>query len=259
MKFDSRKIIAAAIAILIHIGVALILMWNTLIYPGEEYLIPEPAQTNITFGGEFVAMGDMETPDLNDQPNSQNSADSESTPSGQDNENAGEPGDGSTLVSTDNESEMTSEKKANGPSKEELAEKERAKKEQERQKNESKKINKNIKNAFSKSNQKGKSGSESGNSETGLAKGQPGHTLGIGYTLASWGRPSSGFDGTIEIQVKVNSAGNVTYAKYLRGTGAAAANQRVRRSCEQASLNSKFSVPKNATGEKMGTIIWRFE
>ena len=98
-------------------------MWNTLIYPGEEDLIPEPAQTDITFGGEFVAMGDMETPDLNDQPNSQNSADSESTPSGQDNENAGEPGDGSTLVSTDNESEMTSEKKANGPSKEELAEK----------------------------------------------------------------------------------------------------------------------------------------
>ena len=154
---------------------------------------------------------------------------------------------------------MTAEKKQHGPTKEELAEQQRIKREREKKAQESKKISSSVKNAFGKTGKSsGQSGSPDGNSKQGALAGQPGHTLG-GYTLAHWGRPSSGYDGEITIRVRVDAQGKVIEAKYLRGTGAAASMQSVRRSCEQASLQSRFSVPKNTTGEKVGTIVWRFE
>ena len=209
MDDNKRKIIAGTVALLLHVAVALLLVLCYLHYPPTDEPLPEPAQqTDITFGGEFVALGNVDVPAADDQPAPSQSVE--------------------------------------------------AKREQERKQNESNRINSDIQNAF-KGSGSGKSGSPNGNASTGALKGQPGHTLGPGYTLASWGKPSSGYDGEIVIKVRVNSLGQVIEATYLRGTGAAAANRQVRRSCEQASLSSRFSVPKNATGDKVGTIIWRFE
>ena len=262
MDDNKRKIIAGTVALLLHVAVALLLVLCYLHYPPTDEPLPEPAQqTDITFGGEFVALGNVDVPAANDQPASSQSVDDNTSADADELADHGPAGEGTALASSTNESPMQTKPKASGPTKEQLEEEARrteAKREQERKQNESNRINSDIQNAF-KGSGSGQSGSPNGNASTGALKGQPGHTLGPGYTLASWGKPSSGYDGEIVIKVRVNSLGQVIEATYLRGTGAAAANRQVRRSCEQASLSSRFSVPKNATGDKVGTIIWRFE
>lgn len=251
------RIIAIAVTVLLHVVILLIMFWSRLTFVKPEEPQP-PQKTDISFGGEYVELGDIPLPDRNGDP-AQSTAAEKATPPADDNADAGKQGEGSSLVSTNAESAMKTPKKHNGPTKEELEEQARAKREREKQESESRKISSNVKNAFGKAGGKGKSGSPDGNASQGALAGQPGHTLGVGYTLSSWGKPSSGFDGEIYIKVRVNSQGKVIDASYLKGTGAAAANEKVRRSCVQASLRSRFSVPKNATGEKVGTIIWRFE
>lgn len=256
---DKRyKLLAAAIALIVHIGVGVLMYMSYLSYINPEEVEPQPAKTDITFGGEYVMLGDIPLPDrTGDAAPDVNTGDE--APSGDDVADEGVAGDGAALVSTKAESAMKTEKKQQGPTKEELAEQQRVKREREKQAQESKKISSSVKNAFGKTGKSsGQSGSPNGNSKQGALAGQPGHTLG-GYTLAHWGRPSSGYNGEITIRVRVDAQGNVIEAKYLRGTGAAASMQSVRRSCEQASLQSRFSVPKNTIGEKVGTIVWRFE
>ncbi len=260
-KERTYKIVAFAIALLLHIGVALLMLWSVLTYDPSAAQQPTPAQplqSDITFGGEYVALGDIPVPNLDGEAAAAPSEKAE-TPAADDIADAGEKGEGSSLVSTTHESAMKTPTKQNGPTKEELEAQARAKKEEERQKNESKKIDSSVKGAFGKGSGKGTSGSKDGNASHGALSGRPGHTLGVGYTLSEWGRPSSGYDGEIVIRVRVNAKGKVIQASYSKGSGAAAANQQVRQSCIQASLNSRFSVPKNSTGEKVGTIIWRFE
>ena len=259
MKERKSQIIAALVTILIHVGVALLLVLCCMQYPDTDEPEPQPVPpTDITFGGEFVALGDMETPDIQGEPKAE-AADEETTADAEETVDQGPQGEGTDLVASNQESVMKTKKKKEGPTKEELEEQAKAKKEQERKESERKKISDKAKNAFKKSDDSGKSGSAGGNSKTGAVKGAPGHTLGAGYTIASWGRPSSGFDGVIKIKVRVNAKGQVVEATYASGTGSAASDRQVRRSCEQASRNSRFSVPKNATGEKTGYIIWQFE
>ena len=124
------------------------------------------------------------------------------------------------------------------------------------------KTNSKVQNAFGKTSSKsgsGKVGSTNGNSTTGARTGAPGVSGLNGYTIASWGRPSSPVDGKVVIKVRVNARGKVIAANYSSGSGTAAANMAVRRSCEQASLQSSFSVPVGTTDEAVGYITWRFE
>ena len=248
--------VAVVAALLLHAGVCLLMYFSYLEYIAPEKQPPLDAQTDITFGGEYVMLGDIPLPGMNDGEAAGAAAD-ETSLQADDNSDAGEQGEGTSLVTTDGASEMASEKKQNGPSKEELEAEARAKRERERKENESRKISSSVKSAFGKGS--GKSGSPDGNATHGALSGQPGHTLGVGYTLSSWGRPASGVDGEVRIKVRVNADGKVIEATYAGGKGAAAANSQVRRSCEQASLNSRFSVPKNSSGTKVGMIIWRFE
>ena len=257
-KEKTYRIVAAAIALLLHVGVCLLLLYSYIDYKQQTVEELPKQTTDITFGGEYVALGDLPIPDVDGEPASSATAEEQSTDA-DDMSDAGAQGEGTSLVSTNAESDMKTTKKKNGPTKEEKEKQAKAKREKERQEKESRKISSNIKNAFGKSAGKGKSGSPNGNSQHGASAAQPGHTLGPGYTLSSWGRPSSGYDGEIYIKVKVNAQGRVTEASYVKGSGAAAANASVRRSCVQASLKSRFSVPKNATGDKVGTIIWKFE
>lgn len=256
---EDRKynIIAIAAALLLHGVVCLLMLLSYINYTAPEEQPPLQPKTDITFGGEYVMLGDMPLPNLDNGEAASSTAD-ESSLQAEDEMNSGEQGEGTSLVSTNESSEMSSEKKQNGPSKEELEAQARAKKERERQQNESRRISSDVKGAFGKPGG-GKSGSQNGNSDHGALSGQPGHTLGVGYTLSSWGRPASSVDGEVRIRVRVNAAGKVIEATYAGGKGAAAANSQVRRSCEQASLKSRFSVPKNSSGEKVGLIIWRFE
>lgn len=258
MREESKyKIIAAIIALLIHIGICLLMLWHYLSFETPVEKEPKQLVTDITFGGEYVLLGNLPNPNNNDESATADAANTETQ--GEETANAGAQGEGAALISTNEESALKTQTKKNGPTKEELEE-QRIKREQEQKENEKKKITNSVKNAFGNSgNSTGKSGSANGNATHGALSGQPGHTLGVGYTLSNWGRPSSRVDGEIIIKVRVNAQGKVVEATYLKGTGAAAANQQVRRSCEQASLQSRFSVPKNTIGEKVGTIIWKFE
>ena len=123
-------------------------------------------------------------------------------------------------------------------------------------------ISKNMKNAFGKGgtgNGKG-NGTEAGNASAGSdGIGSLGGGLSVGYTVAHWGRPHSKFTGTIVCQVRVNPRGKVISARAVSGSGQAWASQEARRSCEQESLKSAFSVKDNRTEEGIGTITWRFK
>ena len=145
-----------------------------------------------------------------------------------------------------------------GPTKEELAERERVKREKERAEKQSK-ISDRLKSGFSGKKGSGKTGSPNGNSTTGAVSGMPGHNL-KGRTAESWGRPSSTLSGTIRIRVSVNRQGRVVgNPTYVGGSGPAAANSATRRSCIEASRNSRFSVDLDAQAEQVGIITWNFE
>lgn len=231
----------------------------------QEREWPPVDSSEIVFGGEFVKMGDLPTPtqstDTEVMP--QSSAD-EAAHEGTDMENQGEAVlEDPSKITLEKESPAKEEAKPklekSGPTKEELAEQQRIKREKE-QAAQRKKINSNIKNRFNKSSSKakGKPGSTTGNSDNGVISGTPGYSL-KGRTPEGWGYPSSTFDGTITIRVKVNRQGHVIEATYSSGTGAAAAQQSVRRSCIEAAKQSRFSVDLDAPAEQVGTITWTFK
>lgn len=261
MKNEERKnrLWAVAATVVFHVALCLLMLYSFLTYTPQAEPEPPLAKTDILFGGEYVVLGDMPYSDMNGE-GILAAASDETAVAGDDAENAGAEGEGAAAVTLDEESTMKTGKKKNGPTEAELAEQERIAREQQKQRNESRKINSNVKNAFTRqSGDEGRSGSTDGNATHGALAGKPGHSLGAGYTLSDWGKPASSLDGELVIQVRVNKNGQVISARYISGKGAAAASNAVRRSCEQASLKSRFSVPKNATGDKVGTIIWRFE
>lgn len=115
-------------------------------------------------------------------------------------------------------------------------------------------------NAFGKSSGSGsgKQGSPNGNSTQGALSGKPGIGGLVGYTLEYWGRPHSYWTGSVTVRVRVNARGKVIEAKVHSGKGEAWSHNEVRRACEQESLKSAFSVPKNTTQEGVGYITWTF-
>ncbi len=258
---DKNKKMALAATVVFHIAVLLILVLSYLHYTD----IPMPddtTQQDITFfGGEYVMLGNaLQQPIDNSAATS--AADEQRANSGDNSDDAGVMGESATpALSTDEESPMqvTKEAEQAGPTKEELAEQERIR----RRKEAEQRTNKLIKGAFNNSSSKGGHGNDGqpdGNSPTGVRSGSPGVSgLSAGYTLEHWGNPSSPVEGTVVIRVRVNSRGQVIAANYNSGSGTAASNMSVRRSCEQASLQSQFKVPTGTVSEAIGYITWRFQ
>ncbi len=260
-KHDKNNMTAMAATAIFHAAVILLLVLSCLHYediPANETL----ASQDITFfGGEYVMLGD--SPELladgEMSPAAASDANPEST--GDDIEDTGLAGVSATpVVTSDEESSMQVEQepKQAGPTQEEIAEQERIKRRQEAER----RTDSKVRNAFSNTggNGKGKQGSPDGNSSSGTRTGAPGVSgLSAGYTLDRWGEPSSPVEGKIVIRVRVNSRGSVIEARYSSGSGTAASNMDVRRSCEQASLKSSFSVPLGTVDEAIGYITWIFQ
>lgn len=255
---DKNRVIAICVTLLLHILVAVILVFSFLYYSWPPKDQPPPKESEILFGGEYVMLGNIQVPSIDNNMDNASSDISKETANndGGDAVNSGEAGEGAQLVSTEQESPMKVKKerpKKTGPTKEEKAEQERIKKEKEA----SDKINKRV--SFNSNGKNGgKEGSPNGNADFGARSGAPGHSL-KGRTLEDWGRPSSNVDGKVVIEVRVDPRGRVISARYKSGTGSAAGSMSVRRSCEQASLKSRFSVSTETTVEQVGTITWRFE
>ena len=110
---------------------------------------------------------------------------------------------------------------------------------------------------FSKKEKRWQQTSDTGN-RTPNAFGKPDIGGLVGYTLEHWGRPHSYWTGSVTVRVRVNARGKVIEAKVHSGKGEAWSHNEVRRSCEQESLKSAFSVPKNTTQEGVGYITWTF-
>ncbi len=261
-KNDQNKIKGIVAAVIFHVVLFLSLIYSSLnfIYPPKDEAQALLRQDEIFFGGDYVVLGDFIEPDLNNVSGTPHEIEQSETPeiAGDDDVNAGNLGDAPTqLVSSATESPMKVKKEEKpGPTEEELAaEAERVRREKET----AEKINKRV--SFGKTNGdgSGSSGSNESAVTTRVSSGTPGVSGLEGYTLASWGEPKSPVFGVVKISVRVNSRGKVISANYAGGSGSAAANVSVRRSCEQESLKSRFSVPKNTTTEGVGIIIWKFE
>ncbi len=261
---DKNQIIAIIATLVFHVVFLLILLYSFLYYsyPPKEGEPPIPKKEDIMFGGEYVMLGNVQTPSNMGMTESEPYVQEKSKTTqveGDEMEDAGPKADASKpLISSKNESPMkVNDKpvKKSGPSKEEIAEQEKIK----RQKEQADRISQRV--SFGKTSGKGggQQGSPNGNSSSGAVSGAPGVSGLVGYTLASWGRPNSPDAGIVRIRVRVNSRGKVISARYAGGSGSAAASSTVRQSCVRASLNSQFSVPENATTEAVGTITWRFE
>lgn len=226
---------------------------------------PPVDSSEIVFGGEYVMLGDMPLPveESDNTPLPDNSA-TEAAVDGTDLADTGEAvAEAPSLVASQRESQMQVTEKPKpektGPTKEELAERERIKRQKEEAEKQAK-IKDRMKSGFSNAAKgSGQAGSPNGNSTTGALSGMAGHDL-RGRTAESWGRPSSTLSGTVRIKVRVNRKGQVTGTpEYIGGTGPAAASMAVRKSCVNASCESHFSVDYEAPAEQTGVITWKFE
>lgn len=267
-QHQKDRIIAGTGTAIVLILLALSLMtyyYRVQIYPPVDQKWPPVDSSEIVFGGEYVKLGDIPLPQ--DQTDNKPLPESgEVTPSVEavDLADAGKQPVEEPVKMVQSKRESPMKVKENpktekrGPSAEELLERERKKQEQEQAQQQAQ-IASRMKSGFGKSaTGSGTSGSPNGNSTTGALSGAPGHNL-KGRTAESWGRPRSTKAGTIQVRVSVNPQGQVTSAKYVGGTGPAAADMTVRNSCVEASRNSKFSVDLEGATVQTGTITWKFE
>lgn len=255
---DKDRLLGIIATVILHALFVVTLVTAKLCYDSSQNQ-EDVKQEEILFGGDYVVLGDFDTP-VNDAPGMEQVEQAVEQPavSGEDIADAGPVGETpAPAVTSDAESPMkVQEEKNPGPSAEEIAaEQERVRKQEEAKK----KINKRVSFGKTDGTGQGTSGSPDGAVNARLASGAPGVSGLDGYTLSSWGKPSSSVNGVVRIRVRVNSRGKVIEAKYESGSGSAASNVTVRRSCEQAALKSQFSVPKNTTTEGVGVITWRFE
>lgn len=261
MDSDRRdRIIAIAGTMAFHLVILLVLIFAYLQYdPTEVREWPPVDESEILFGGEYVMLGDIPDPSVtvNDEPAPKESVDdaaSEAT----DMVDEGSVGEPAPVISSQQESPAKEKEKEppvkTGPTKEELAAQEKARREKEA----AERINNRVKFGGSGVGN-GKAGQPDGNASTGAVKGAPGHNL-KGRTVDYWGRPSSSLSGTIRIKVVVNKQGKVIGTpSYVGGDGPAAANMAVRNSCIAASRESQFSVSFDGPATQPGIITWRFE
>lgn len=254
------SLIAVLLTILIYAGVIAVCLFTFLRFPpgGEPLPLPQPEDDGILLGGEYVMLGDNLSLALNstDEAAPDQTA-TEASTEADDLINAGEQAEPTPVVTSKQESPMKVTEKPKpektGPTKEELAAQEKARREKEA----ADKIKKQM--SFSgKGSGKGSAGSPNGNSSTGAPSGSPGHNL-AGRTIESFDKPSAQLSGEIRIRVKVNAKGQVIAATYEGGSGPAAANSTVRQRCVNASRKSRFSVRTDSDGDQSGVITWRFK
>ena len=268
---DKNRIISALLTALL-IALAILLMVSCHLryqYPPEGVDLSQLEQDSIMFGGEFVMLGNQLDPSESEQMDTESPTDAEVAPEpnveGDDLDDAGEPAhQAKPLVSAKDPSPMkvkeqpkTEKPKKTGPATDTKPDpnKERVKRGQQ-----TSDADKRTASAFGKSSGSGsgKQGSPNGNSTQGALSGKPGIGGLVGYTLEYWGRPHSYWTGSVTVRVRVNARGKVIEAKVHSGKGEAWSHNEVRRSCEQESLKSAFSVPKNTTQEGVGYITWTF-
>lgn len=259
-EIDKDKLKGIIATVIFHavLLIALAIAYLHYSYPPKDKEIAELQKDEILFGGDYVVLGDFLQTTTDNTAGSPQSEQDTPAVDGDDEASAGATGNAPTpLVNSEAESPMKVKKQDNtGPTKEEIeAEQERIRKEKEA----AERINKRVSFGNTKGSGTGSEGATTGSSTARVASGAPGVSGLEGYTLSSWGQPSSHVTGVIKIQVRVNSRGKVISARYVDGSGSAAGNTAVRRSCEQASLQSQFSVPKNTTTEGVGVITWKFE
>ncbi len=257
---NKNKKIALATTVLLHIAAMFILVLSHLHFQVIPMLNESTRQDITFFGGEYVMLGNALQESI-DNSTVTSATDEIQVNTGDDIIDAGKEGrSASPALSTSEESPMQvkQESEEAGPTKEELAEQERIKQRQEAER----RTNELIQGAFNNSSNQGhgSTGQPDGNSPTGSSQGSPGVSgLSAGYTLEHWGSPSSPVEGIVVIRVRVNSRGKVISANYDHGNGTAASNMEVRRSCEQASLQSQFKVPTGTISEAIGYITWKFQ
>jgi outer membrane biosynthesis protein TonB len=270
---DNRKneIRAFLLTLLVVLITVLLLLFTGMHYeyPPRDMDLVQLKQDSIMFGGEYVMLGNTPQPTESEEMDTENPETAEEVaeqPSveGDDLKDAGEPAkQAKPLVTAKEPSPMKVKEKPKeekpkktGPA---TTQNEASKQEKVKKGNDAA-TNNRVKNSFGKSqgSGSGKQGSPEGNSNTGALSGKPGIGGLVGYTLEYWGRPHSRYTGSVKVRVRVNARGQVIEATAISGSGEAWSHGEVRRSCESESLKSAFSVPKNATTEAVGTIIWRF-
>ena len=275
MDNNNRKnqIAASAITLLLLLATIGVLVSCGLHYeyPPRDMDLLELKQDSIMFGGEYVMLGNMPNPTESEQMDTETPENAEKTEpepnvAGDDLEDAGEPAkQAPPVITSKHESPMKVQEKP----KEEKPKKTGPAVETPKNTDKQTKVkrgedatpkNDRVKDAFGKSSGKGsgKQGSPDGNSNQGALSGKPGIDGLVGYTLEYWGRPHSRWTGSVTVRVRVNARGKVIEAHAVSGKGEAWSHPEVRRSCEQESLKSAFSVPKNTTTEGVGNITWTF-
>lgn len=256
------RLISAAVTVCVTVIAVVLLLLMYLRYTGDEPRVWPPEDTSeLLLAGEYVIAGNVPVPDQFQETPAPES-DSEPVSAAEDLTDAGEAApEPAQVITSKVESPVKIKEKPKpektGPTKEELAEMEKAKK----QKETADKINSRVKfNGAQKGSTEssGKSGSPNGNASVGALSGQPGAQL-KGRTLSRWANPSATATGLIKIKVRVNRQGNVISSEYYEGVGPVAASEAARQSCVQAALRSKFSVDEDAEAEQTGYISYRFE
>ncbi len=295
MEEDRRKysLWALLLTLLITVGTLALLLRFTLRYEQSPDMpdLTQLAQDSILFGGEFVMLGNTLDNVQNDLMDEQSADPSASPEQGDepdidadDMEDAGEVAHKTPPLVTQKtesphkvkEQPKQAEPKKSGPTRENdkqvqkpkakdknaEAQETKAKNTTQPKNTSSNATNNKVKNAFGngKAGGGGQQGTPGGNSSQGVLAGKPGISGLVGYTLEHWARPNpnSKWSGTVSVRVTVNPRGKVISANTTRVTGDIASHPEMRRACEQAALNSSFSVPKNTMTEAIGTItyIW---
>ena len=296
MEDNRRKhsLWALLLTLLITVGTMALLLRYSLRY---EQLPDQPdltqlAQDSILFGGEFVMLGNT-LDNLQNDLMYQESADPSASPEqgdepdieADDMEDAGEANQKTPPLVTQKtesphkvkEQPKEAEPKKPGPVKENEKKVEKPKaKDKNAEAKETKAKNTSeqktptnnatdnrVKNAFGSGSGKGggQHGTAGGNSSQGVLINTPGISGLDGYTWAFWAKPNpnSKWSGRVMVRVTVNPRGKIISARCVGTTGEIASHPEMRRACEQAALNSSFSVPKNTMTEGIGTVtyIWR--
>ena len=267
MEENRRKnsLWALLLTLLITVGTLALLLRCSLRYEQDPNLpdLTQLAQDSILFGGEYVMLGntmDNVQSDLMDQQSSDESASpdegDEPNIEADDMEDAGEANHKTPPLVTQKtesphkvkEQPKETEPKKSGPTKEndKQVNKPKAKDKQAEAKETKSKNTNEQKNATSNAT----------NNRVKNAFGNAGGNGGLDY----WAKPvpNSKWSGRVYVKVTVNPRGQVIKATATGATGDLASHTEVRRACEQAALNSRFSVPKNTMTEGIGTItyIW---
>lgn len=243
-----RKSVAAAVSIGLHVLVGLLLVVMFLEAPSasdrSEREWPPVDSAELLLGGEYVMVGDIPEPGVNDAPAPPQEA---AEPAPDPNPTSPEPTP--QVVSSNQPSPAKANKAAEAKKRDDELKRQAQKAEQERRANE---INSRV--AFGK----GKSGQPDGNSVSGAVSGVAADGLGNRQTLAL-PKPSRGPLGTIKVRIKVNRDGVVTAATYLSGSGAAAADAATRQACVAAARRAKFSADPSAPASQSGTLTYNYK